>query len=276
MLRSLAKISFILVLSVATTVNAQQGGTTRYVYDDNGRLIAVIVPTGEANLYQYDAAGNFIAILRLTMDDLALFAFTPRSGLPGDLVTFTGIGFGAGVSSVSFNGTVARIVSVSASIVIAEVPEGATTGPVAITTVRGTLTTSTPFVVQGVRVSPSSAKILPGDSVQFTARVSVGSADPSVIWSVNAGTITPTGLYTAPSQADPAVSVRATSVGVPSLFGEARVIVSNPEDIHPLIGAGVTVRRPTQTPGVIDHAAAISRGVTVQRQAGSSAPAARP
>ena len=39
-------------------IHAQQGGTTRYVYDDNGRLIAVISPTGEANVYEYDAAGN--------------------------------------------------------------------------------------------------------------------------------------------------------------------------------------------------------------------------
>src|SRR5712692_10089022 len=139
----------ILVLSASLTTHAQQGGTTRYVYDDNGRLIAVISPAGEANVYQYDAAGNFTAIQRLTADDLALFAFSPRSGVPGDLVTFTGVGFGAGVSNVSFNGAAAQIVSVSASIVIAQVPGGATTGPVAITTPRGTVTTATPFVIQG-------------------------------------------------------------------------------------------------------------------------------
>src|SRR5262249_12381174 len=215
---------------------AQRGGPLPYFYDDTALLTAVILPSGETNVYQSDAAENFTAILRLTTGDLALFAFTPGAGLPGDLVTFTGIGFGGGVTSVSFNGAFAQIVSVTASIVVAEVPEGATTGPVNLTTPRGTVTTSTSFVVQGVRVSPASVKILPGDIVQFTARVSVGSPDPSVTWSVNAGTITPTGLYTAPGQPDPAVLVRATSVGTPTVFGDASVVVAKPEDIHPLNG----------------------------------------
>lgn len=246
----ITKLILIIVFATSATY-AQQGGTTRYVYDDSGRLIAVISPTGEANVYEYDAAGNFTAIRRLTTDDLAVFTFTPRAGVPGDLISFIGIGFGGGVSSVSFNGTTARVVSVDASTILAEVPQGATTGPVTIVTPRGTVTTSKPFTIQGVRVSPSISKVLPGNQIQFTASVSVGNEDPAVVWSVNGvnggnsavGTITSTGLYTA-GQPIASALVRATSVAVPTLFGEAEVMVINPDDIVPVLARGVSVLRP--------------------------------
>ena len=41
-----------------------QSGTTQYVYDDNGRLKAVIAPNGETSVYEYDAAGNIISVTR--------------------------------------------------------------------------------------------------------------------------------------------------------------------------------------------------------------------
>src|ERR1044071_4912002 len=103
---------------VASQVAAQQGGTTRYVYDDNGRLIAVVSPTGEAAVYEYDAAGNFTAIRRISAHTLVLLAFCPHEGGAGDQVTFVGTGFNAGVTSVSFNGASATIIEVSPSAVI--------------------------------------------------------------------------------------------------------------------------------------------------------------
>jgi YD repeat-containing protein len=246
-------LTLFILVTVFTTpaIHAQQGGTTRYVYDDTGRLIAVISPTGEANVYEYDAAGNFTTIRHLTSDDLAVFAFTPRAGVPGDLISFIGIGFGGGVSSVSFNGTTARIVSVTASTIVAEVPQGATTGPVMIVTPSGTVATSKPFIIQGVRVSPLTAKVLPGAQIQFTVTVSVGNEDPIVVWSVNGitggnsavGTITSDGLFTA-GQPTASALVRATSVAIPTLFGEAEVRVINPEDVVSVLAPGVSVLRP--------------------------------
>jgi YD repeat-containing protein len=258
----------LMIVFATSTAYAQQGGTTRYVYDDSGRLIAVISPTGEANVYEYDAAGNSTAIRRLTTDDLAVFTFTPRAGVPGDLINFIGIGFGGGVSSVSFNGTTARIVSVDASTIIAEVPQGATTGPVMIVTPRGTVTTSKPFTIEGVRVSPSTSKVLPGDQIQFTVSVSVGNEDPDVVWSVNGvnggnsavGTITSTGLYTA-GQPIASALVRATSVAVSTLFGEAEVRVIDPDDIVPVLASGVSVLRPVAGQVV----ATANSSVSVQR-----------
>ena len=51
--------------ALISSTPAQQGWTTSYVYDDNGRLHAVISPSGEAVVYEYDAAGNITSIRRL-------------------------------------------------------------------------------------------------------------------------------------------------------------------------------------------------------------------
>jgi YD repeat-containing protein len=245
-----------LALVVVTMAGAygQQGGTTRYVYDDNGRLTAVISPNGEAAIYEYDAAGNFTAIRRISADTLTLLAFFPHEGGAGDEVTFVGTGFNAGVTSVSFNGTTAQISSVTPSAVVAIVPDAATTGPVTIVTPRGTLETPVPFsVVSRVRVLPSTVTLLPGDSIAFTAVVG-GGGDQSVTWAVSGitggnstvGTISAAGLYAAPNlpgNASISVVVRATSVAQPTLLGEAQVRVLNPNALGSIAAPSVSVRK---------------------------------
>lgn len=244
-----------LVVVMTPAARAQQGGTTRFVYDDNGRLTAVISPNGEAAIYDYDAAGNFTAIRRISADTLMLLAFFPHEGGAGDEVTFVGTGFNAGVTSVSFNGSGAQIADVTPSAVVAVVPDAATTGPVTIVTPRGTLVTPVPFiVVSRVRVFPSLVTLLPGDSAAFTAVVG-GGGDQSVTWTVNGiaggnstiGLISTAGLYTAPASltgnASLSVVVRATSVAQPALFGEAQVKVLNPNSLGTAFAHLVSVRR---------------------------------
>lgn len=248
--RALAVLAVaVFFLSAPCPVAAQQGGTTRYVYDDNGRLRAVIAPTGEATIYEYDAAGNFTAIRRATADVLEIFSFSPAEGISGDLVTFIGIGFTGGVNTVSFNGANGRIVEVTGSSVVAEVPEGATTGPVTITTPGASATTSQPFVLRGVRLRPLSSRLLFGESLQFTVQVETAAEDRSVAWSVNGitggsaavGTISNTGLYTAPAK-ETTVVIRATSNADISMSGEAQVVVRNPSNLNALF-ASVSVRK---------------------------------
>ena len=81
-LRTFAALVFAIACTAASlSVTAQQqGSTTRYVYDENGRLHAVISPMGEAVVYEYDAAGNITSIQRLAADALALFGFSPHEG----------------------------------------------------------------------------------------------------------------------------------------------------------------------------------------------------
>ena len=78
-----------------------------------------------------------------------------------------------------------------------------------------------------VVVTPSTTTVLRGETQQFTAQVS-GQTNQSVTWSIrpNLGSISPSGLYTAPSGSDggPAVFVRATSKVVPSASGTAVVV----------------------------------------------------
>ena len=256
-----------LLLAFASASPARQGGTTRYVYDENGRLHAVIAPSGEAVVYEYDAAGNITAVRRVPADELTIFAFTPRSGMYGDLVTLVGVGFGAGVTAVSFNGAAANVVGVTPTTVVAEVPEGATTGPVTVTTPRGSVSTATPFTVRGVRVTPASARVDFSQTQQFAAEVVVAGNTQAVVWSVNGidggnssvGTISPAGLYTAPAQSAGTVVVRAASVAAPELFDEAAVTVRDPNDIAVLRAPGVSVMR-----GINGGTSPVASSISVQ------------
>jgi YD repeat-containing protein len=248
---------------------AQQGGTTRYVYDDNGRLHAVVAPSGEAAVYEYDAAGNVTAVRRLPAGALALFGFSPREGYFGTLVTFTGTGFGGGVAGVSFNGTPGSVIEFTNSTVVAEVPPGAATGPVTITTPRGSVTTASPFTVRGVRVTPPSARVTFGEAVQFAAEVVTAGDERGVVWSVNGiaggnpavGTITAGGLYTAPAQKAGTAAVRATSVAAPDLFDEAQVTVRDPNAVQEVRAAAVSISRgPARGTAVLSHSVSIRHG----------------
>ena len=254
-----------LALCVAAQALARQGGTTRYIYDEKGRLQAVVSPSGETVVYEYDAAGNIKSVRRISADTLAVFTFTPREGIFGDRVTIVGSGFGAGVSGVDFNGAAANVVEVTPTSRVVEVPQGATTGPITVTTPRGSVTTSSPFTVQGVRVTPATARLLFGESALFEAVVAT-SGDDAVAWSVggvpggnsSVGTITPAGLYTAPTQAGTVV-VRAALASNPDLFGEAVVTIRDPNDVAELRAPGVSVRR-----GLENGTALVASSLAVQ------------
>ena len=76
----------------------------------------------------------------------AISGFTPSSGAPTDQVTITGANL-SGASGVAFNGTAATIVSESGHQVVTDVPAGATSGPVTVTTPAGTATSTSTFTV---------------------------------------------------------------------------------------------------------------------------------
>ncbi|HEX2268116.1 MAG TPA: RHS repeat domain-containing protein [Pyrinomonadaceae bacterium] len=291
---------FVLVVIFSTSLlsaTAQQGNTTTYVYDANGRLHAVISPAGEAVVYEYDAAGNITAVRRMPATALAIFDFSPRAGIPGDQVTFTGIGFGGGVNDVSFNGASATIVSVTPTKVVAVVPPAATTGLVTITTPTGSVSTATPFTIAGLRVTPSTASVKFGESVQFVSEVLPATIDQTVEWSVEGvvggnasiGTISADGVYTAPNTRFSGLTIRATSVADNTRSGEARVTVNDPNDIQSVFAPAVSVQRgislnksavarPVAVQfGIASLSAAIARPISVQRgTAATSAAIARP
>ena len=77
-----------------------------------------------------------------------------------------------------------------------------------------------------VQISPTSAQISAGGTVQFTAMIS-GTSRVAVTWSATGGTISSTGLFTAASSAIPVI-VTAASVASPAVSASARVTFVNP------------------------------------------------
>jgi hypothetical protein len=223
------------LLLLFVSICGQQGNAAIYLYDENGRLSAVISLNGDAVVYEFDSAGNFTAIDRLSASDLHIIAFIPRRGPIGTRVTIYGTGFGNGVTGVAFNGVSAQILSSNAFSVVAEVAPNTATGPVTVTTPAGTATSTDPFVVRGVGIAPHAITVSANDTVPFTVIVS-GLTSTDVTWSVNGilggnpsvGTISTDGFYTAPNLVNSPTTqytVRATSTDDLDQFDEAVVSV---------------------------------------------------
>ena len=137
-----------------TTVNFQltaaaNNNPIKYVYDDLGRLVAVLDPAGDTARYGYDSVGNLLSISRQISTLVSIIEFTPKSGLAGTVVTIHGTGFSPTSSgnTVTFNGTAAAVSSSSETQIVTTVPPGATTGLISVTTSAGSDSSDVPFVV---------------------------------------------------------------------------------------------------------------------------------
>jgi YD repeat-containing protein len=139
-----------------------QSGAVRYIYDELGRLVAVIDGAGASATYHYDAVGNLLSITRAIATDVTIIEFTPDGGSVGQTVTIYGTGFSAtpANNSVSFNGTAASVTSSTANTIMTSVPSGATTGAISITSPNGSANSATNFVV-GSTSAPSISGFSP-------------------------------------------------------------------------------------------------------------------
>jgi YD repeat-containing protein len=131
-----------------------------YIYDESGRLVAVVDPAGESARYTYDAAGNLLAITRQPVSQLAIFEFTPNAGPSGTKVTIYGSGFSATPSQnvVRFNGVAATVSSSTSTQILTTVPSGATTGPITVATGSASVSSASAFTVQTGKPSVASFK----------------------------------------------------------------------------------------------------------------------
>jgi hypothetical protein len=97
------------------------------------------------------------------------------------------------------------------------------------TAVGGVISVNGGPPVTTVTVSPPSVQLGPGATQQFTATVT-GNSNTAVTWSLTGpGTLSPTGLYTAPSSSSgtQTATVTATSQAVSSAFANATVTLSS-------------------------------------------------
>ncbi|AGK46933.1 IPT/TIG domain protein [Burkholderia thailandensis MSMB121] len=138
--------------------------STRYVYDANGRVVAVTANSGASVQYTYNTLGHASQISApLSPAQLAIFAFMPTHGEAGTQVTLQGQGFDshAANDTVSFNGTMATVVSASPTQLAARVPGGVMTGPISVTVAGKTVSSAAPFVVDDTGVPPTITRVSP-------------------------------------------------------------------------------------------------------------------
>jgi YD repeat-containing protein len=158
-------LSFVGLLAVVFVlwVGVVHAQTTNYVYDANGRVVAISQNNGPAVQYSYDTLGHLAQTTTVAAGQLAIFAFVPTQGEAGTQVTIEGQGFSISPASntVSFNGTPATVLSASAAQIVTTVPTGATTGPISVTVNGQTTTSAAAFVVDSNGMSPTISTVSP-------------------------------------------------------------------------------------------------------------------
>jgi uncharacterized repeat protein (TIGR03803 family) len=143
-----------------TTEGAANGSGTVFTITPSGAL-TTLVSTGAGSkgqskaLFQATSGVFYISnfsrgdgsILSLSLGLPAFVDTVPTSGKAGAKIVILGTNL-TGASSVTFNGRAAMFTVVSATEITANVPTGATTGTVEVTTPSGTLKTNVPFRVR--------------------------------------------------------------------------------------------------------------------------------
>lgn len=149
MTRVIRKLGLSVLLNLILFGNVQpQSSGISYVYDELGRLIAVIDPNSDTAIYTYDAVGNLLSITRRSSSQVSIIKFTPSSGPVGTVVTIYGTGFSTTPASntVQFNGVTATVTSSTATKIVTSVPTGATTGLISVTTPPDRLQAAPPLL----------------------------------------------------------------------------------------------------------------------------------
>ncbi|MGV3613831.1 MAG: hypothetical protein ACO1SV_00730 [Fimbriimonas sp.] len=196
-----------LVGTASATVPVAEDGTISTTIATEGVVQTVEVPAdqslsvGETRTLQFGAKSQ----------DGDLVAVTPGSA------TWAVV---SGGEKLTLNGGDATGVAAGNAQVTATV-DGKTSPPASVSVVA-------PEEV-AVTIAPTTVWLAPSATRQFTATVT-GTANQSVTWSVvgaNGGTVTETGLYTAPVT-DGTYTVRVTSVQDPTKSAQASVTVQSP------------------------------------------------
>jgi len=259
------------LLAVLTAPRAAPAQEVRYFYDALNRLVGVMDPQGNGAEYLYDAVGNLLQIRRFTATvsgTVAILLVRPIQGTAHTPVEIYGRGFSAvpAENQVAFNGTAATVTAATDTHLLTSVPAGATTGPLTVTTPLGSATAPDPFtVLAGFGVVPDQADVALGATLGFQAILD-GNPTTAVTWRVNGtaggsalvGTITATGVYTAPSTPPPVptITVEAVRTADPAWVAPATVRLDQP--------GGTLAARPVSVGAPVDTAQAVAGGVSVR------------
>jgi YD repeat-containing protein len=151
----------------------------QYFYDKDGRLIKVNNADGTVTTYQYDAANNIIQVTNSSSATFAITSYSPGSGVAGTAVTIVGSGFNSPI--VTFNGLTAAITSSSSTSITITVPQGASSGPLAVKVGNQTLTAGTFLILGGAPILTNYAlpSAQPGGTVVLSG-TNFDATSPSV------------------------------------------------------------------------------------------------
>lgn len=214
--------ALVLILSFVFPSAVAHSGIS-YIYDQLGRLKAVVDPASDAVIYNYDAVGNLLSISRQSSSLVSVIEFTPHEAPVGGTVAVYGTAFDPvpAQNQVDFNGTGALVVSATQTELVVTVPSGATDGPISVTTPAGSNSSAYSFTVTTSDGAPeildfSPLKGPPGTVVTITGN----GFDTSV-----ANNKTRFNKALAFVSASSATSIVGT---VPSSIGSGRVSVTTP------------------------------------------------
>ena len=273
-LRGLAKA---LLLAALLLTGAASAATVLYVYDDLGRLVAAVDPSGQTTVYTYDGAGNLLSVSNTSSSQLSVVSFTPNHGKAGDAVTIFGSAFipDPGQNTVSFNGTPAAVSAASATSIVATVPAGAASGPITVGNANGTATSATSFTVVeaplitavtpsvvgrggATRVEISGSNLRYATAVTFaqagiSATILPGATDQMLPIIVTVASSVPADAYgfsVVDSAGTTNSGVVTLRVGIPptgesmTVARPASVFMPQPAQLAPTSGSGMSVANP--------------------------------
>jgi len=204
-------------------IRALEAADISYIYDELGRLRAVVDPGSDTAVYNYDAVGNLLSITRQNSTAVSIIEFIPDSGPVGTAVTIFGTGFSTTPSqnTVTFNGVVATVTSATATQIVTTVPTGAITGPISVTSPGGSAASAENFTVSGQTGAPTISGFTP----------TIGLAATPI-------TVSGTNFQTIPSHNNVTLNISRSivsstttatiSMTVPTATGSGRISVRTP------------------------------------------------
>ncbi|MBI1896901.1 MAG: IPT/TIG domain-containing protein [Acidobacteria bacterium] len=125
--------------TTSVNLSLSPGAPVSYVYDELGRLTAVIDPSSDSAKYTYDAVGNLVSINRQSVSQVSVLEVNPDRGYPAATIRIFGTGFSSTASenTVQFNGTPSVVTSANSTEIVTTVPSGSSTGPITVSTPSG-------------------------------------------------------------------------------------------------------------------------------------------
>ncbi|WP_255758334.1 IPT/TIG domain-containing protein [Massilia sp. erpn] len=164
------------MLACAGLGRAAMADEIRYVYDEGGRLVQMVMADGSSVEYRYDALGNIGSVKKLSATTVAITEFSPNSGGAGDTVRIYGSGFdpSPAANMVRFNGVQAQVLSASKVEIGVAVPAGAASGKISVANANGTANSAQDFRI-GQPGAPTITSFAPTIGERGTVVTIVGS-----------------------------------------------------------------------------------------------------